>query len=121
MILLGVWHAPQVNAAQDLRAEQFGQYAMSGAPRRALVFTQSDRVVLGLRYFHYALHERPDLVLVANDLLPFDWYRDNLRYTYPDLVIPAPSTEPWLIALRSANPERPACYVYSAEEPLNCQ
>ncbi len=59
--------------------------------------------MLSLWYFHYALHQRPDLVVIANDLLPFDWYRQNLRYTYPDLIMPASTIDPWLLSIREAN------------------
>ena len=47
---------------------------MSSAPRNAILFARTDRIVFGLWYFQYALHARPDLVVVANDLLPFSWF-----------------------------------------------
>lgn len=64
-------------------------------------------------YFHFALGERPDLVVVAADLLHFDWYQENLRATYPSLVVPGPF--PWPETLARANPWRAVCTVEYAD------
>jgi hypothetical protein len=121
LVFLGAVRFPQVDVSHDLRAERFGQYVMTNAPQNAILFARTDRVVFSLWYFHYALRTRPDLAVTANDLLPFDWYRENLSHVYPDLVLPAPSNDPWLLSVRQANPTRPACYLYDPTTPLNCE
>jgi hypothetical protein len=101
-------------------AERFGEAIMAAAPAEALLFAQGDRAVFTLWYFEYALHERPDLVIIATDMLPFDWYRANLRHTYPGLVIPASTALPWMEAIRAANPARHTCYAFHGDVTLYC-
>ena len=112
---LSFYNWPRVDASHDLRAERFGLEIMSAAPAHAILFTNGDRAIFTLWYFHYALHERPDIVVVANDLLPFDWYRGLLQSTYPDLVLTDPAGKPWFTAISEANSSRPVCFLYDAE------
>ncbi len=119
--VLGLQAWPQVDAARDSSAEAYGQEIMVKAPARAILFAQGDQTVFTLWYLHYALHERQDLAVIATDLLPFDWYRENLQDTYPDLVVPSPGQPPWLLAVRISNLDRPACYLDSRDSLLNCQ
>ena len=105
----GTW--PQVDASHNQRAEQFGQAVLADAPPQAMLFTKGDEAVFSLWYFHYAMGNRPDVVVIASDLLPFDWYQQTLKSTYPSLNVPGPF--PFEETIRQANPARPACYVTS--------
>ena len=108
-------YIPQVDASKDTRAEMFGAQVMSDVPRDALVFVTGDQAIFSLWYFHFALHQRPDLVIIAEELLHFDWYQKTLQDTYPLLDIPTPF--PWAQNIINANPNHPACYVQYAEQP----
>ena len=108
-----------VDASYDLRAESFGREILSSAPKDAIIFAEGDQAVFALWYFHFALKERPDLIVIAEDLLHFDWYQENLQNTYPSLVVPAPF--PWPETVASANPSHSICYVrYSEITELEC-
>jgi hypothetical protein len=111
-------HWAQVDASHDRRAERFAAQVLEATPRGAVLFAKGDRAVFSLWYFHFALGQRPDLVVIASDLLPYAWYQETLRSTYPDLDLPAlPLPE----ALRAANPSRPACNVIDPDEgPIRC-
>jgi hypothetical protein len=110
---------PEVDASRDTSAEDFGREVLSRAPRDAILFAEGDRAVFALWYFHYALRERPDLAVVARELVPFDWYQEGLRSTYPTLSVPGPVVYPETIA--SANPERPVCQVqYNDRVEMEC-
>lgn len=112
-------YAGQVDASKDLRAERFGRLVMSEVPKDALVFVKGDRAVFTVWYFHLALEERPDAIVVADELLHFDWYQETLRDTYPALEIPGPL--PWAQNLADANPSRPACFVqYTDRAKIDC-
>jgi hypothetical protein len=114
-----VTYLAQVDASGDRRAETFGREILAAAPENAILFAEGDRAVFTLWYFHYALGERPDLAVLAVDLLHFDWYQENLRLTYPSLVVPGPF--PWPATLSDANPSRPACYTrYADRTELDC-
>jgi len=112
-------HWQGADASRDLRAEQFGRAVLEQAPADAIVFAQGDQAVFSLWYFHYALRERADLVVVATDLLGFDWYQEMLGRNYPSLALVGPY--PFPSTLIAANPERPVCYVeYYEQGMINC-
>lgn len=112
-------HWRQVDASHDFRAERFGAEIMAVAPVNSIVFAQGDRAVFTVWYLHYALRIRPDLVVVATDLLPFDWYRQTLRANYSDLVLP--DHFPFAQNLLVLNPERQTCYIEYIQIPdINC-
>ena len=105
----------QVDASRDFRAEQFGGDVLNQAPAHAIVFAKGDRAVFTLWYFHFALQNRPDLAIVAMDLLHFDWYQQTLRSHYPDLNLPGPF--PFAETVVAVNPGRPVCYVEYLQLP----
>jgi len=109
-----------LDPSQDLRAEAFGKQVMSEVPNDALIFTTGDNALFTLWYFHFALHQRPDIAIVAEELLHFDWYQETIQSTYPSLMIPAPF--PWSQNIVNANPTRPACYVQYMDQPrIDCE
>ena len=117
-LAVGRW--PQVDASRDPRAERFGRQLLDQAPAQAILFAEGDRAVFGLWYFHYALHLRPDVRVVADSLLPFDWYRENLQSTYSDLVLPDSAPGTWISTILRANPGRPTCFAAYPEPGLKC-
>ncbi len=97
----------------------FAQEVLSTAPDHALVFAKGDRAVFSLWYFHFALGERRDLAILAEDLLHFDWYRETLQATYPALEISGRFAWPETIGLD--NPSRPFCTVeYTTQAEIHC-
>lgn len=82
---------------------------MAEVPREALVFVRGDRAVFTVWYFHFALRQRPDVAVIAEELLHFDWYLETLADTYPDLDVPG--SMPWAQNVADANPNRPVCSV----------
>lgn len=119
-LLIQAWfHRPQVDASHDSRAESFGKSVLAIAPADALVFAKGDEAVFTLWYFQYAQRNRPDLAVVATDLLGFKWYLQTLQSKYPDLNLPGPF--PFAETLVIANPGRPICYVEYVQAPeINC-
>jgi hypothetical protein len=113
------YHWPQVDASRDQRAELFCEDVLRIAPANAIVFAKSDRAVFSLWYYLLALQERPDLAVVATDLLQFDWYQQTLHSRYPDLNVPGPF--PFAETVAVANSERPVCYVrYIQMTEISC-
>ncbi|MCE9644916.1 MAG: DUF2723 domain-containing protein [Chloroflexi bacterium] len=107
------WH--QVDASRDFRAERFGEQILVKAPENAIVFAKGDKAVFTLWYFHLALKKRPDLIVVASDLLHFDWYQKSLLGTYPQLNLPGPF--PFTETVVLANSAHPVCYVEYIQLP----
>lgn len=90
-----------VDASRDTRAEDFGRAVLAAAPSRAVLVTHGDRDTFTLWYFHFALRQRPDVAVVVEPLLGFDWYQTSLRTTYPDLADLAVGGD-WRAALAAA-------------------
>jgi hypothetical protein len=97
-----------VDASRDARAEDFGRAVMAQAPPSALIFTSTDRDTFALWYFRLALGGRPDVAVVAAPMLPYPWYRQNLREAFFGLAVPEESGGDWAAALQAAN-ARPTC------------
>ena len=114
LLIRSMSYISQVDASTDRQAESFGRQVLSAAPEQAIIFATGDQAVFALWYFHFAVGERPDLAVIAVDLLHFDWYEESLRASYPSLILPEPFL--WLEAVSAANPARPICYVHYAED-----
>jgi hypothetical protein len=109
----------KVDASHDRRAESFGREVLRTAPQNAILFAKGDRAIFALWYFHFGLGERPDLAILAVDLLHFDWYQESIRATYPLLKINAPL--PWAETIANANPSRAVCSVqYTYKTMMEC-
>lgn len=106
-MLVARW--PQVDARPDQRAEAFAAQIVQEVPAHALVFAAEDWDVFTLWYLHFALGQRPDMVVMATDLLHFDWYDQTLRSTYPQVNWPDDLF--WPQTVTAANPTRPVCTV----------
>jgi hypothetical protein len=100
---------PKVDASHDERADRFVEKVFMQSPAHAILFVKGDGAVFSLWYHHYALHERPDLFVIASDLLHFPWYLENLRATYPALDLSEPF--PWTQTIIEMNPGSPYCYI----------
>lgn len=119
LVIQSITQFNRVDASTDTRAESFGGQVLRVAPEHALLFARGDRAIFALWYFHFALGERPDVSVVAEDLLHFDWYQENLRAVYPSLLVPGPF--PWAETVALANPSRPVCYVQFVDVPaIDC-
>lgn len=115
LIILGLlvrapFSIPTVNANTP-QAEQFGAQYIAKAPQNAIIFASGDEAVFALWYFHYAVHQRPDTVVIAEALLPYGWYAENLAHTYPSLRLSVTGTSRYEII--GQNPGRFVCYVSS--------
>lgn len=107
-----------VDASKDFRARDFIESTLSQIPSDALVFIDGDEQIFSLWYAQFALQQRTDIALVARGLLPYPWYVENLRSTYPNINIPLLDM-PQPSQLSAANPDRVICYI-SADRLLKC-
>ncbi len=108
VLIQAVGHLPEVDASRDHRAEEFAQRVLDAAPPAAMIFTNGDEDTFPLWYFHFALNERPDLIIVVKGLLAFDWYRVQLQERYNGLVLPNDLNGNWKTFIRERN-ARPVC------------
>ncbi|MEW5829993.1 MAG: DUF2723 domain-containing protein [Chloroflexota bacterium] len=117
---LAVSRWPQVDASRDTRAGAFGARMMDSLPENAVIFADGDRAIFALWTFHFALGQRPDLTVIATDLIHFDWYAESLRETYPSTNFPEAIL--WKNSIIQANPSRPICDIsYFSSEDYSCK
>jgi len=101
---------PAVDVSKDFQARDFVDHAVLEIPPDSLVFVDGDRNIFALWYAQFALGQRQDMAVIAEGLLPFDWYVENLQQTYPFINVPeAVSLQPF--DLITVNPDRVVCYV----------
>ncbi len=95
----------------DPRSEQdakiFAQTCLAELPQNAILITQEDNDTFPIWYFHYGLNERQDIHVIVESLLVYDWYRDTLKHTYPDLELPEKSKN--VLDILKGNPTYQAC------------
>ena len=108
VIVQAVGRVPDVDASRDHRAEEFARCVLDAAPPAAMIFTNGDDDTFPLWYFHFALNERPDLIIVVKRLLIFDWYRLQLQERYNGVVLPNDLNGDWKTFIRERN-ARPVC------------
>ncbi len=122
LVVPAVFHFQTVDASHDQRAESFGDKVIQIAPPQAIVFTEGDEATFALWYFHFALHLRPDMIVIASNLLPYDWYRSTLSSTYPALILPIHPFQTWEMAVIEANSNHPICTASSQDQiTFSCQ
>lgn len=99
-----------VDASQDYRAKDFAQVIFNTVPKNAIVFADGDQAIFALWYFHFALKNRSDLVILSSNLLHYDWYHTSMKNAYPSIDLPG--SFPWPLAVIAANPSRDICYAH---------
>ncbi len=109
---------PGTRSKIDPRAiDQPARYAeqlLREAPLNAIIKTTTDEDSFPLWYYHFGLHQRPDLRVVVMPLTQFVWYQQTIVHIYPDLKYPAIYTQDlpnadWGNEIAQLNPNRPVC------------
>lgn len=120
IVVGGIRNWKKVDASQDDRAVNFVKDVFTIAPENAILFAEGDQAIFSLWYFHFALEERSDLIVLATDLLNYDWYLESMRKRYTPLELPG--SFHWPSTVIAANPSRDICYVeYANRTVIRCQ
>jgi hypothetical protein len=61
------------------------EQALTHVPEGAIVITPGDQTVAATWYFAYAEGQRPDIIVVDDNLFQFRWYRAQLAEKFPEL------------------------------------
>ncbi len=119
ILMISIWiSVPGVRNRLDPRPlDQPARYAeqfLKDAPLDAIVYTTTDQDSFPLWYYHFGLHERPDLRIIVLPLTQFVWYQQTLVHTYPEMTYPAvyssdqPNTD-WGKEIARLNASHPVC------------
>lgn len=92
VLLLPAWVLAQNWQAIDLHADHealdFASGVVDQAPDGAVIITGEDRHTFALWVAVFVERPRPDIIVVDQDMLNFDWYRAALRRNFPLLHVP---------------------------------
>lgn len=78
-------HLSSINGANIHNIRLPAEQIFEQSPANAIVLTKGDPDIFTLWYFHFVEGQRPDIILVDDQLFAFDWYRNNLAQHYPNL------------------------------------
>ncbi|HHV22198.1 MAG TPA: tetratricopeptide repeat protein [Propionibacterium sp.] len=100
---------PEVNHRGRTVVSAYVDDILRTLPPNAVLLAAGDETVLPVLHGLVVDQKRPDVRLIITPLLAADWYTDNLRHNYPDLVIEHQryvEPEAQVVDLVSANPDR---------------
>jgi hypothetical protein len=106
---------PTMDLSGDMQARNFIDMAVKEIPENAIVIVNGDEETFSLWYAQAALGLRPDMVIVSEGLIDFDWYVKNLKDNYPDINIPE-FKQTRMFEFVSANPSRKVCRFLSTTQ-----
>ena len=106
-------HYVVVDASQEREAVTFAQSVLSRVPRDGMLMTTQDEDTFVLWYYHYALGHRPDLIILHDGLLAYDWYRQAMLDYYPKLKLPSTGWDCLACAVKEVPRlnQRPYCQI----------
>ena len=93
----------------DLAAKRFVDNCISNVPMDSIVITSADMDTFSLWYYQYGLGYREDISIIARGLMQYDWYHQNLPYTYPNLRLPDNGEGALERMIGQLNPGRSVC------------
>jgi hypothetical protein len=83
-------HWSEIDLSDDVSAQVYIDQLLDSLDPGAVVLVQNDQPTFALWYAQHADGLRPDIAVVNTSLLGFDWYRSQLRATYPHVEVPEP-------------------------------
>ena len=108
LIWRGTHTFPLMDISNDRQAYNFSRDILSELPADAVIVTDRDETTFSL-WYQKSLSVRPDITVVDNRLIHYDWYIQNLRYQNVSL-------RPDMLQADKINiPSRPVFYLITSE------
>jgi hypothetical protein len=101
---------PVLDLSEDRTAYNYADQVFADTPSEALIIADTDAHIFSLWHFRYVVDPESKAMVLAKDLIPYQWYRENLSLHHPQILMPANDEDPYaqLFALIDANlPHRP--------------
>jgi len=101
---------PLLDLSEDRGAYDYAAQVFADIPSEALVIADTDPHIFSLWYFRYVVATDPEAAVFAKGLIQYRWYRENLSWHHPQIIMPPTGEDPYalLFALIDANlPYRP--------------
>ena len=119
LVSLG-WNWQAMDLSDDTQAMDYVRETLPGLPSGAILISASDAHTFSLWYAQQVERLRPDVLVIDRDLLPYDWYGENLFPRYPGVDLPAGDVAgpDWLSQLVENNLASRAVFLADADERL---
>lgn len=99
----------EVDPRLEKTARQSAEACLGELPENAILLTSEDKDTFPLWYYHFGLGWREDLSILVKPLLAYDWYRENIRHQYPEIVLPEVYSSEIFDSLKEKNTGRAIC------------
>ena len=107
----------ELDSSDDREAAIYAQSAFAVASELgALIVADTDEEVFSLWYQRYVVSPNRGPAIVARGLLPYDWYRDQVRDQVPNLFPEEPMTYDGAVAAIMGSARERSVYVTTDEE-----
>jgi hypothetical protein len=84
--LVGKWG--EMDLTHERRAQTFAREALEEVEPGALILVGSDAYTFALWYYHYVEQLRPDVLVVNEAMMSFEWYRHTVAVHHPQVAQP---------------------------------
>ena len=84
--------------------------AVGSNRQNAILLTSSDSDTFPIWYYHFGLGQRLDIRVIVEGLVSFEWYRETIAHTYPDLVFPEKDVSNLSEQFTALNPQVSVCH-----------
>ncbi|MCB8981194.1 MAG: DUF2723 domain-containing protein [Ardenticatenaceae bacterium] len=103
-----------INRVEVHKVRPYAEQILHSSPPDAVLITSGDPDIFALWYFHFVEKQRPDVILVDDQLFAFKWYRERLHSLFPNLH---GLENDDLFTFRALNvSQRPVCTVVLVDE-----
>lgn len=85
---------PSQDESQNFYVRDFGRLILEPLPPNSIVLTMGDIMINSARFVQVTENFRPDVRILDQELMTFEWYNDVVRVRYPDVKLPGKSYFP---------------------------
>jgi hypothetical protein len=99
-----------LDLSEDRTAYDYAAQIFADIPSGALIIADTDAHIFSLWYHRYVVAPESEVVVLAKGLIQYPWYRDNLSWRHPRIIMPPRDEDPYasLYSFIDANlPYRP--------------
>jgi hypothetical protein len=89
--LVDEWNT--MDLSHERKAEEYAQEALEVVEPGALILVGSDAHTFALWYYRYVEGLRPDVAVVNEAMMGFEWYRHTVAVHHPEVDQPGPTAE----------------------------
>ena len=100
----------EIDPRDDNTARLYVKQCFNTLPQNAILLTNSDSDTFPIWYYHFGVGQRLDIRVIVEGLVNFEWYRETITHTYPDLVLPERGVSNLNEQFTALNPQVSVCH-----------